>query len=422
MTKYDLFISCSRRDMAIVDQLCKACDEAGVRYYVNREGRDDDASFPEEWIATIRQCGKMLFVASANAYRSKLAIMEIYHGFSNLQPANIFMYKIDSQDVPANIANLFGADNCRSLDTTPISVELICDICGVEPPTSEPEPTPEPAPEPEPTPEPMPVSEVRPNAEKSVNEQRPAPPASPGNKPKIEFKRGTIINMAISAIVLIVSIYTLVVTIGEDSSEDDLGCDIERVYTEAERAEAIEEASKRSIYQIGDLYCKGSKMGVVFEVSYDGQHGKIVSLDYIQAQWTTAQQYWKGRRVGAVSRDDGMYNTNAVMALRDSDHYPAVMWCRAKGSEWYLPAIAELEVFTLNPYVRRAVNSTLYKFGAEQIHEYGEQAWYWSSTEHAQNSRAYVMLVRTHDGQINFGYKYAERPQGNPYVRAVAAF
>ena len=129
MTKYDLFISCSRRDMAIVDQLCKACDEAGVRYYVNREGRDDDASFPEEWIATIRQCGKMLFVASANAYRSKLAIMEIYHGFSNLQPANIFMYKIDSQDVPANIANLFGADNCRSLDTTPISVELICDIC-----------------------------------------------------------------------------------------------------------------------------------------------------------------------------------------------------------------------------------------------------------------------------------------------------
>jgi hypothetical protein len=430
MTKYDLFISYSRKDMAIVDELCKACDAAGVRYYVNREGRDDDASFPEEWIATIRQCGKMLFVASANAYRSKLAIMEIYHGFSNLQASNIFLYRVDSHDVPENIGNLFGAENCRDLVTTPISAALVCDICGIEPPVVAPEPKPEPkpapAPAPEPEPKPAPAPAPEPKAQISVENsattrQSSLRPSSVDRSPSLKPKKGVIAAIIVSAILLVLSIGALIVVVGGDSASDESG-DVLRVYTEAERAEAIEEASMKSTYQIGDLYCKGGKMGVVFEVSYDGQHGKILSLDCTQLQWATAQQYMMGYKVGAVSSDDGMYNTNVVMARRDCANYPAVWWCRSKGDEWYLPAIGELEVFTLNPYVRRAVNETLYRFSARQIHEFGEQAWYWSSTEWAQNPRAYAMLVRTHDAQTNFGYKYAERPQGNPYVRAVAVF
>ena len=96
-------------------------------------------------------------------------------------------------------------------------------------------------------------------------------------------------------------------------------------------------------YKVGDYYNEGGKEGVVFEVSADGRHGKIVSLDEANLPWCTDEQFERAIVVGASSTTDGKANTDRVMARSDSDEYLAFVWCRAKGRDWYLPAKDELK-------------------------------------------------------------------------------
>ena len=35
--KYDVFISYSRKDSAIADEICKAFDQVGITYFIDRE-------------------------------------------------------------------------------------------------------------------------------------------------------------------------------------------------------------------------------------------------------------------------------------------------------------------------------------------------------------------------------------------------
>ena len=83
-------------------------------------------------------------------------------------------------------------------------------------------------------------------------------------------------------------------------------------------------------YQVGDYYDDGKRQGVVFAVSDDGRHGKIVSLDQVEEQWCTDGVFKKKSVVGASSDSDGKSNTDKVMARVGSDNYPAFRWCRAK--------------------------------------------------------------------------------------------
>ena len=43
------------------------------------------------------------------------------------------------------------------------------------------------------------------------------------------------------------------------------------------------------------------------------------------------------------------------------EKYPLFAWCADLGDEWYIPAIEELRVFTLNNKVCEAINNTLEK-------------------------------------------------------------
>jgi len=159
-------------------------------------------------------------------------------------------------------------------------------------------------------------------------------------------------------------------------------------------------------YNVGDYYNENGKQGVVFEVWDKGRHGKIVSLDETILQWCTEEQDDKEIVLGLTDESDGKANTDNVMQRGDSDQYPAFVWCRNKGEDWYLPAINELKTISNN---KSAINSTLAEYGTG-LNDY----WHWSSTEYDEFCAWYVYMYRGYTSNYN---KY-----NNSYVRAVSAF
>lgn len=170
----------------------------------------------------------------------------------------------------------------------------------------------------------------------------------------------------------------------------------------------------KSTYRVGDYYDDGTKQGVVFYVDSSGKHGKIVSIDQVYKQWCSDAQYDKGSVVGASSRNDGKANTDKVMSHSDSAEYSAFVWCRAKGNDWYLPAMDELKLLLLDSSVHQAVNSTLKERGGVALYDRGEWKAYWSSTESSEFCAWYVYMFN--------GDAYINLKSRNRYVRAVSAF
>lgn len=171
-------------------------------------------------------------------------------------------------------------------------------------------------------------------------------------------------------------------------------------------------ATPAKTYKKGDYYNDGTKEGVVFDVWDGGKHGKIVSLDQEKLNWCTKVQFDKQIVVGTTSETDGKVNTDIVMARTDSVEYPAFVWCRNKGEDWYLPAKEELELLLLDSSVHAAVNRTIVSRGATKLSDF-----YWSSTEYANYHMFCAWLVHMYSGYTGNYNKYF-----NYYVRAVSAF
>ena len=166
-------------------------------------------------------------------------------------------------------------------------------------------------------------------------------------------------------------------------------------------------------YQVGDYYNRDGKQGVVFEVWNGGRNGKIVSLDQARKQWCTDSQYNKKIATEAKSETDGKANTDRIMRRSDSSQYPAFVWCRNKGNDWYLPVGDELQT------IRRAkdkINNTMSKCGGESIRTTG-LSQYWTSTEYSKDSKLCAWYHRMDEGNSYGSHKY-----NNFYVRAVSAF
>ena len=174
-------------------------------------------------------------------------------------------------------------------------------------------------------------------------------------------------------------------------------------------------------YKVGDYYNDGIKEGVVFEVSADGKHGKIVSMTQSAKtlKWAsdTKEQM---RLIGANSNTNGAVNMAKVKAVSDwKSKYPAFKWCADLGDGWYLPAIEELKKFTINDTIHNAVNRTLEAKGGNTLYNKTVYAWYWSSTEKDYRYEGIfcAWFVNMGNGDTNLNSKC----NGN-YVRAVSAF
>lgn len=129
--------------------------------------------------------------------------------------------------------------------------------------------------------------------------------------------------------------------------------------------------SQTQTWKVGDLYDVNGKQGVVYVVTPDGKHGKIVSLNQTRANWDAAKS-----------------------------------WCSNLGSGWRLPTLDELRVIYK---VVEALNQVLAAVGDEI-----PRGLYWSSIE--RNSEdAWAVSMRGGDTYNDFKYL-------DYYVRAVCAF
>ena len=94
-------------------------------------------------------------------------------------------------------------------------------------------------------------------------------------------------------------------------------------------------------YKVGDYYNDGTKEGIVFVVYDGGIHGKIVSLDESEKEWTVSDIF--NNSIGAKAKGGGMGNMNKIRKqYKWKKKYPAFAWCVSLGKNWYLPAIDEL--------------------------------------------------------------------------------
>ena len=162
-------------------------------------------------------------------------------------------------------------------------------------------------------------------------------------------------------------------------------------------------------YKVGDYYNDGTKEGIVFQVSDDGMHGKIVSLDESKNVPWAVEGVIENNATGATSGGDGMSNMNKIRMQPDwKTNYPAFAWCASLGNGWYLPAVDELNLIDEN---RGLINQGLKKGAYDEISD----DVYWSSTESEYVDCAWG--VNMYDGDTDDYYKY----DGN-YVRAVSVF
>jgi len=190
---------------------------------------------------------------------------------------------------------------------------------------------------------------------------------------------------------------------------------------EAERERLAREAANKT-YKVGDYYNVNGKEGVVFYVDASGKHGKIVSMTQSnQIEW--ASDYNERRRsIGASSKTNGAANMRVIQQRPNwRTDYPAFVWCTYLGDGWYLPAIEELELFTLNDSVHDAVNRTLTAKGGTRLYSKGDSGkWYWSSTEYdykVADGTFCAWFVYMYNGYTNLSIK-----NFSYYVRAVSAF
>lgn len=148
---------------------------------------------------------------------------------------------------------------------------------------------------------------------------------------------------------------------------------------EKKRIHEIKKSGKgvNGVYEVGDYYHVNNKEGIVLQVSSDGKHGLIVSVDQIRTSWREAQR-----------------------------------WCELHGEGWHLPTLYELSLLA-NGYTK--INNYL---KTEQLMLLGEgDNKYWSSKGDSFGTARITYIGGTRNGQ-----SILEERSYYHNVRAVCAF
>lgn len=378
--KYDVFISYSRKDIEIAKSLCAVLDAYKQHYKFEYffdtseiRGRDE---YLKRISLAISESKTLLFLASQNSYNSEFCAKELL--FADKRGVHIHQYRIDDADMPLELDMLLGTHQYREMKSTSIELivrEVLADSLGYEI---------------------LPLEEL--NSENKKQQGVSQNQDNGETDDVIDLALKKIGNWLKRHIESVAFIFLMILFASGTLIAYHFWSPKEQI------PEAIVEVKT---YRVGDYYDDGSKQGVVFEVTGDGLHGKIVSLDQTKDLWCTEEQYEKEIIVGTPSYRDGKANTNRVMARADSANYTAVKWCRTKGQEWYLPSIEELELLY---QVKDEVNKTLQYQSADVL----QDEYYWSSTE---KNEFWAWRVGMSDGRTYLDLKWYYNS-----VRAVAAF
>ena len=189
-----------------------------------------------------------------------------------------------------------------------------------------------------------------------------------------------------------------------------------------EKAASESGKGANGVYKVGYYYDDGKKQGVVFDVSTDGKHGKIVHLKQLKTNgqaWFHGHD-WDERDVApdlrAKDRKNGAANTYIVKKQTNwQAKYPLHAWCLSLGFGWYMPAIDDVEKIFRNSGL---LNKMLTTKGAAEL--YTNSHSYWSSTAYEADNR-YAYIGQTYKGQYRAIHNSKSAGHGI-YVRAVAGF
>lgn len=450
--KYDIFISYSRKDIEFAKSVCAVLDEFS-KYYSFKYFFDTSAiKSREEYLnriaGAIVESKTLLFIASQSAYESEFCAKELL--FADKRSIPIHQYRIDDAKIPDVLDLLLGTHQYREADATSIESfvrEVLADALGYEVLSLE---------------EIKEQQRLRSLEQREQEEQKRQLQIAKEREMREKIEQLTSRRRDILAEIVECEKTLTGLTREKDFVEKDIA-DLRRSLAEKEdgghgnsgagngvtsaqtpktaksvllsigkwfkwglysiilglallfaiiiidvvvRDNENESNSEVTVptktYKVGDYYDDGTKQGVVFAVSDDGRHGKIISIDQTETQWCKESN----NAVGVLSISNGKANTDAIMARKDAPNYPAFTWCRAKGNEWYLPSKEELELLSK---VMDEVNKTLQDKSMGVL-----EGFYWSSTECDEFCAWSVLMYDS--------YTYNYGKINRDYVRAVSAF
>lgn len=99
--EYDIFISYSRKDIAIVDQFVRSLTEAGYRVWIDREGIYSGDQFKAKIVRAIKDSAIVLYFSSANSNASEWTVKEI--SYSLKKGKTIIPVKLDGAEYEDSI-------------------------------------------------------------------------------------------------------------------------------------------------------------------------------------------------------------------------------------------------------------------------------------------------------------------------------
>lgn len=126
--KHDVFISYSRKDKLIVDEICELLNENGISFWRDVREIVPGSKFMGDIVDAIRRCKITLFISSENSNQSLYTAKEVAMAFN--EGKYIIPYKIDHSSFSKNLELLFSDINFT--EAIPYSrqkaLELISDI------------------------------------------------------------------------------------------------------------------------------------------------------------------------------------------------------------------------------------------------------------------------------------------------------
>ncbi len=126
--QHDVFISYSRKDTCIVDEICELLLENQISFWRDTKEIDPGAAFMGDIVDAIKCCKITLFVSSENSNHSIYTAKEIALAFN--EGKHIIPYKIDHSNFHKNVQ--FLCSDINFIEAIPYSrqkaMKLVSDI------------------------------------------------------------------------------------------------------------------------------------------------------------------------------------------------------------------------------------------------------------------------------------------------------
>ena len=341
--KYDVFISYSRKDYEFAEKVCSVFEaykeHYSFDYFFDREAIKGRQDYLKRISEAIIESKIILFLSSNNSAQSEFCSKEL--NFADKHKKPIYQYRIEDFELPYDIDMLLCNQHYRQFSDFTIE-EMVREV----------------------------LSEVLECKIKEIT-------TTGITQPKSILDNVLTTVTAIPAPVLPVLATAAATAI------------VAKSFFNTRSKESTVETEK--IYQVGDYYDDGIRKGVVFKVTHNGRHGRIVSLKQRSGlyEWASSSNFGSffmphkpsKIKIGCVNESDGA--KNLLLIQKDTlwySKFPAFEACVSEGEGWYLPAAKELKTL-LSDEVRDIVNNTFSQLKSPKLYSTKSSKRYWSSTE-----------------------------------------